>query len=120
MPRPSAAWRRSRLHVHLGWQLQGGQFRRAAVYHDESIRGHSQESRRQREDTSRTHPEFFSIPTVLPQTPGGRKEYNHFAPDFVYQYVKTPGLTIAQLKEAAAAVHAEIVQLGAEGTPQPA
>jgi len=103
------------MDLHLGWQLQGDQFRRAAVYHDESITGRSDESRRQREDVSRAHPEFFSFPSVLPQTASGRKEYNHFAPSFVYQYVKTPGLTIADLKNAAVAVHAEIVQLGVEG-----
>jgi hypothetical protein len=106
----------SGMDLHLGWQLQGDQFRRAAVYHDESIKGRSDESRRLREDVSRAHPEFFSFPAALPQTVGGRKEYNHFAPSFVYKYVKTPGLTIADLKNAAAAVHAEIVQLGAEGS----
>jgi hypothetical protein len=104
------------MDLHLGWQLQGDQFRRAAVYHDESIKGRSDESRRQREDVSRAHPEFFTFPPVLPQSVGGRREYNHFAPSFVYKYVKTPGLTIADLKNAAAAVHAEIVQLGAEGS----
>ncbi|MHB1010274.1 MAG: PDDEXK-like family protein [Propionibacteriaceae bacterium] len=106
------------MDLHLGWQLQGGQFRRAAVYHDESIEGRSDESRRKREDVSREHPEFFAFPSVLPQTMGGRKEYNHFAPDFVYRYVKTPGLTIGQLKESAAAVHREIEQLAAEGAAQ--
>lgn len=86
------------MRVHLGWQLQGSQFRRAAVYNDESISGRSQESRRLREDVSRQHPEFYSFPAPLPQVVGGRKEFNHFAPSFVYQYVRTPSLTIADLK----------------------
>lgn len=103
------------MHLHLGWQLQGSQFRRAAVYHDQSISGRSQESRRLREDVSREHPEFYSFPAPLPQTLGGRKEFNHFAPSFVYKYVKTPSLTISELKAAAAEVHAEIQQLRAEG-----
>ena len=107
------------MHLHLGWQLQGDQFRRAAVYHDESVRGHSQESREQREAISRSHPEFFAIPGVLPLRPGGRKEFNHFAPNFVYRYIKTSGLTIGELKEAAALVHDEIVQLGMAVDAQP-
>lgn len=103
------------MHLHLGWQLQGDQFRRAAVYHDQSISGRSEESRRKREDVSREHPEFYMFPSPLPQTLAGRKEFNHFAPSFVYKYVKAPGLTIAGLKDAAAAVHAEIEQLRLEG-----
>jgi hypothetical protein len=103
------------MHLHLGWQLQGHQFRRAAVYHDQSVSGRSQESRKLREGVSREHPEFYSFPTRLPHAPGGRKEFNHFAPSFVYKYVKTPSLTISELKAAAAEVHAEIEQLRAEG-----
>lgn len=103
------------IHLHLGWQLQGSQFRRAAVYHDQSISGKSQESRRRREDVSRQHPEFYSFPAPLPQVVGGRKEFNHFAPSFVYKYVKTPNLTVAELKAAAAKVHAEIQQMSADG-----
>lgn len=103
------------MHLHLGWQLQGSQFRRAAVDHDQSISGRSQESRRMREDVSREHPEFHSFPAPLPQTLGGRKEFNHFAPSFVYKYVKTSSLTISEMKAAAAEVHAEIERLRAEG-----
>lgn len=103
------------LDVHLGWQLQGDQFRRAAVYHDESIKGRGDESRRLREDVSRDHPDFFTFPAVLPQAAGGRGEYNHFAPSFVYNCVKTPSLTIGELKEAAAVVHEDIVRLRDDG-----
>lgn len=106
------------MHLHLGWQLQGDQFRRAAVYHDESISGRSQESRRLREDVSREHPEFYSFPAPLPQALGGRKEFNHFAPSFVYKYVKATGLTIAELKAAAAEVHAEIERFRVEGAAE--
>jgi hypothetical protein len=102
------------MHLHLGWQLQGGQFRRAAVYHDQSISGRSEQSRRLRENVSRRHPEFYSFPAPLPQTLGGRKEFNHFAPSFVYKYVKTPSITISELKAVAAEVHAEIQQFRTE------
>lgn len=106
------------MHLHLGWQLQGNQFRRAAVYHDQSISGRSQESRRLREDVSREHPEFYTFPASLPQTLGGRKEFNHFAPSFVYKYVKAPAVTIAELKTAAAEVHSEINQFRVEGATE--
>lgn len=106
------------MHLHLGWQLQGDQFRRAAVYHDQSISGRSEESRRLREDVSREHPEFYSFPAQLSQALGGRKEFNHFAPSFVYKYVKTPALTIAELKAVAALVHAEIERFRAEGATE--
>lgn len=99
----------------LGWQLQGDQFRRAAVLWGRGIDGRTPESRQRREEISRARPEFFSFPAGLPQVHHGRKEFNHFAPSFVYKYVKAPGLTIAELNEIAAAVHAQIAQLATEG-----
>ncbi len=108
--------RSSGLHLHLGWQLQGSQLRRAVVHHDQSIAGHSAESRRAREDASREHPEFFTFPHPAPQQRSGRKEFNHFAPNFVYQYVKAESLTIAELTEIARAVHVEIQALADPGS----
>lgn len=99
------------MHVHLGWQLQGNQFRRAVVYHDVSIGGHDADSRQKREDISRKHPEFFRFPDRLPQVADGRKEFGHFAPNFVYRYVKTPRLMIADLREVATSVHDDVTQL---------
>ncbi|MEZ3159452.1 hypothetical protein AB1K54_02775 [Microbacterium sp. BWT-B31] len=95
----------------LGWQLQGDQFRRAAVLWGRGIDGRTPESRQRREEIGRARPEFFTFPAGLPQAHHGRKEFNHFAPSFVYKYVKAPGLTIAELRRAAASVHAEIRQL---------
>ncbi|PKQ25160.1 MAG: hypothetical protein CVT64_11135 [Actinobacteria bacterium HGW-Actinobacteria-4] len=111
------------VHVHLGWQLQGSQFRRGAIYHDESIQGKDAASRSAREEVSRRHPEFFAMPGSLPQGRGGRKEFNHFAPNFVYTYVNAPGLTLRELVQAASEVHAGIERLreaepaGAERPP---
>lgn len=99
------------IDVHLGWQLQGVQFRRAVVYHDPSIRGHSSESRKEREELSRAHPSFFAFPAPLPNTAAGRKDFNHYAPNFVYRYVKTPNLTVGELVDAARRVHEEIEKL---------
>lgn len=101
------------LDLQLGWQLQGRQFRRAAVFHDPAIKGSNQDSRQQRELVSRKHPEFFAFPPGLPQKPSGRKSFNHFAPNFVYNYVKTPNLTIAELTESARVIHEEIQALRA-------
>lgn len=98
------------IHVHLGWQLQGAQFRRAVVYHDPSVTGRSAESRRAREEASRAHPEFFRMPAPVSGT-GGRKEFNHYAPSFVYQYAKAPELTVGELLDAAAEVHGELLSL---------
>jgi len=99
--------------MRLGWQLQGDQFRRAAVLWGRGIDGRTSESRERREEISRAHPEFFRFPAGLPQEHHGRKEFNHFAPSFVYQYVRTPDLTIAQLRQAALAIHAEVRALSA-------
>ena len=103
------------MHMHLGWQLQGNQFRRAVIYHDETIQGRDAASRIERETISREHPEFFSFPSVLPQRYAGRKEFNHYAPNFVYRYVKTPDLTIGELIEAAQTVRAELEELRTSG-----
>lgn len=96
------------IDVHLGWQLQGDQFRRCVAFHDPDVHGRSAESRERREDLSRRHPEFFVFPPGLPQVHAGRSEFNHYAPNFVYQYVRTPGLTIGALIQAATFVHAQL------------
>lgn len=99
------------MHVHLGWQLQGNQFRRVVVYHDDALKGRGSDARAAREERSRAHPEFFTMPRSLPTSSGGRRDFNHFAPSFVYVYSKQPGITVGELKRAAVEVHAEIVAL---------
>jgi len=106
------------MHLHLGWQLQGEQFRRAVVYHDRSITGRTEESRRQRERVSEEHLNFFRFPTGLGQIPSGKKAFNHYAPSFVYRYVKAPSMTIGELLDAASEVHSEIVALRHEGSAE--
>jgi len=95
------------MHMHAGWQLQGQQFRRVIVFHDETIQGRDLHSRNAREDVARSHPELFTFPPALHQR-SGRKEFNHFAPGFVYQWAKAPDLTIAELIASARTVHGEI------------
>ncbi|WP_161925553.1 PD-(D/E)XK nuclease family protein [Gordonia crocea] len=87
--------------VSLGWQLQGNQFRRAVVFRDSGLQGGSAIKRTKREDLSRQFSNLFEFPPGLPQEHAGKKVFNHFAPDFVYQYVKVPGLTVSELGAAA-------------------
>jgi hypothetical protein len=58
---------------------------------------------------SSSHP-----PGVLPRGAAGRGGVQPLRDELVYQYVKTPGLTIADLKNAAAAVHAHVAAWGDE------
>lgn len=106
------------MHLHAGWQLQGRQFRRVVVFHDEAIQGRDAESRTSREDTARKYPGLFSFPELL-SARSGRKEFNHFAPAFVYQWANASGMTIAQLVDAARLVHGEIESLRAESGAAP-
>jgi hypothetical protein len=87
--------------LSVGWQLQGDQFRRAVVFSSDTYTGRTVESRDRREAWSRAHPELFAFAGALAELPQGRREFNHFAPSFVYRYVKVPGMTIGQLKDAA-------------------
>lgn len=105
------AARTDSMRVRLGWQLQGDQFRRAVIYLDSRLTGRTDASRRRREGHSREHPEFFQFPSSLPQVTNGRKEFNHYSPDFVYRYVKVPGLTVGELKHVAIEIHEELNRL---------
>lgn len=99
------------VNLRLGWQLQGDAFRRTAIYQDPPHKGRADIAQRRRVRMSRKHPEFFTFPAQLPQTHAGGNEFNHFAPDSVLKYVKAKDITIAELKTAATAVHAELVAL---------
>ena len=98
------------MHLHVGWQLQGRQFRRVVVFHDELIRGRDPASRTAREDRAREYSGLFTFPEALGER-SGRKEFNHFAPGFVYQWANAPDITISELVAAARSVHAEIEAL---------
>ncbi len=104
------------IHIHLGWQLQGEQFRRAVFFHDKSITGCTQESRRQRELLSEKLLHFFRFPTGLGPVASGRKAFNHYAPSFVYRYVKAASRTIGELLDAASEIHADIIELRNAGS----
>jgi len=97
--------------VLAGWQLQGNQFRRAIVVWGRGMEGRTADLKVRREVFAREHSELFTFPLGLAQKHAGRKEFNHFAPNFVYQYVKAPGLTIGELKAAALTIHREVRNL---------
>jgi hypothetical protein len=102
--------------LKLGWQFQGNQFRRAVVFEDPAVQGHDAASRDVREGLARANPEFFELPEHLGGA-GGRREFNHFAPSFVYRYVKVPGLTIRQLLELARDIHESVRALAGSESP---
>jgi len=103
------------LHVYIGWQLQGVQFRRAVIYVDPHLDSKSDQALQLREQASREHPEFFVFPGELPIRPSTRKrkEFNHYKPSFVYQWVATPGITVAQLLGAAREIQRNVGDLAA-------
>ena len=94
--------------VKLGWQLQGGQFRRSVTFLDESLVGRTAEARDRRVAVAREHPEWFAMPVGDRHGHDGRGEYNHFDPDFLYRYVKVPELSVRQLLEAAREVDEQV------------
>jgi hypothetical protein len=96
--------------VHLGWQLQGEQFRRAVSYWEEAMAARNAVTREGRERLSAQHPELFAFPSSLPQVHEGRSAFNHFAPGFVYQYVKVPNLTVNELLSLAKEIHQDVLR----------
>lgn len=90
-----------RMSARAGWQLQGAQFRRTILFEDLGLQGRDKDSHRRREEVSRRHPELFALPSSIEANRSGRKEFNHFAPDSVYQYAKVPELTMGGLIAAA-------------------
>lgn len=96
------------LAVRLGWQLQGDQLRRAVIFDEPSARGRSDSHKERRIDLARAHPDWFSMPSAIGASKGGRGEFNHYAPDFIYRYVTARSATIAELVDAVEAVRDSI------------
>ncbi|SMH50433.1 hypothetical protein SAMN06295885_3537 [Rathayibacter oskolensis] len=93
-----------------GWQLQGAQFRRAVIFDDPAVRGRGAAFSERRAALARSLPELFVMPTVLELERAGRNEFNHYAPDFVYQYGRVPSLSVRRLLDAAAEIHADLAR----------
>ncbi len=91
-----------------GWQLQGDQFRRAVIFVKPELQGPGPLLREQRSVLARSMPELFVFPSLPAAISAGRNEFNHFAPNFVYQYYKVPRLRIRDLLRAAAEIHNDL------------
>ncbi|PPG61969.1 hypothetical protein C5C69_06555 [Rathayibacter sp. AY1C7] len=98
------------IDLWAGWQLQGPQFRRVVIFTDPALQGGSPAAREQRASLARSLPELFTLPTVLSATPAGRNEFNHYAPNFVYQYGKVPSLRLDALLQATSEIHTDLAR----------
>lgn len=98
------------IDLWAGWQLQGAQFRRAVIFTDPALQGGNPAVREQRASLARTLPGLFTVPTVLSAAPAGRNEFNHYAPNFVYQYGKVPSLRLEALLQAASEIHTDLAR----------
>ncbi len=93
----------------LGWQLQAAQWRRFLMAPD--LAGTGPEAKAARTAYADAHyGDWFTFgpeQTHGPFPQGPQAGYNHYDPDFVYRYVKVPGLTVLELLDMAVAVLSE-------------
>jgi hypothetical protein len=86
----------------IGWQLQGNHFRRFLIAPDE-LAGGSAAQKQARIDYVDAHHrgwfDFAAEQALGPFLPAPSSAYKHFAPAFVYDYVKVPGITVQQVLE---------------------
>lgn len=116
---PLVGWRRrvnvDGVQIEAGWQYQGGQFRLCIVL--PHLESRSKQAGASREKFAESHPELFSFEPLLEilrvaddrVRPDHR--FGHFAPSFVYRYVKAPDLTVMQLVEASQSIARELERL---------
>jgi hypothetical protein len=113
---PLVGWRRhvqvGGVEIQAGWQYQEGQFRLCVVL--PHLEGRSEEDRGAREQFAAAHPELFDFAPLFEvlASPAGqvmpRDRFGHFAPSFVYRYVKAPDQTVEQLVAATHAINAAL------------
>lgn len=113
---PLVGWRRrvrvGEVEIQAGWQYQEGQFRLCVVL--PHLAGRSEADKRAREAFATEHPELFdftALYAVLGPADGHvmpRAGFGHFAPDFVYRYVKAPDQSVQQLISATHAIEARL------------
>ncbi len=78
------------------------------------LEGRTGEDRDAREEFATLHPELFDFAPLYDvlASPDGqvmpRDGFGHFAPSFVYRYVKAPDLTVKQLVAATHAINAAL------------
>jgi hypothetical protein len=86
----------------VGWQLQGSQWRRFLIV-PEALRGKGEVAKAaQIAYADEVHGRWFAFDEeqkVGPFLPAPSNTYKHFAPDFVYDYIKVPAISIGQVLE---------------------
>lgn len=89
----------------LGWQLQGQQWRRFLIAPEE-LQGKAPDLKQARIAYAQSqHLEWFDLSAVsamIACLPAPNADFKHYAPGFVYDYVKVPEATIAELLKLAA------------------
>lgn len=88
--------------TRIGWQLQGQQWRRFLIVPEE-LSGQSPEKKLLQDDYAGSlHDGWFDFTaeqSLGPFQPAPTSTFKHYAPDFVYDYVKVPGATVGQVLE---------------------
>jgi hypothetical protein len=96
----------------IGWQLQGGQWRRFVIVPPKhGGRGDLAREKRSAYVQSQ-HAAWLNFHTeqeIGPFAPAPDAAFKHFAPDFAYNYVRVPELTVATLLELAVGVARDAV-----------
>ena len=116
---PLVGWRRNLqvagVDIEAGWQYQEGQFRLCVVL--PHLEGRSDADRHVREAFAASHPALFDFAPLydILVSPDGeirpRDRFGHFAPSFVYRYVKAPDQSVMQLVQATHAINAALEDL---------
>jgi hypothetical protein len=90
--------------AEIGWQLQGGQWRRFVIVPD-NLKGRSQAKREERIAYADAHHtswfDFSAEQRLGPFQPAPSSDYKHFAPDFLYDYVRVSGISVSMVLELA-------------------
>lgn len=91
----------------IGWQLQGAQWRRFVIT-PEAYWGKTDALKLQRIAYAEAHHRswfsFEAEQALGPFAAAPSAEYKHYAPDFLYDYVRTPGVRVQQVLEMAETV----------------
>lgn len=117
----SAFWKTSDT-VYTGWQYQGRQWRLAMVLTNPTIAGKTAGQREARAAYARQHLDFFNFEPMYkllgcteqdclpPRGRTGPTDFNHYAPQFVYQYRLLPEVTVSQFVDLAVSYSHTIAQ----------
>lgn len=114
--KPLVGWRRhvtvNGIQIEAGWQYQEGQFRRCVVL--PHLAGRSEADKLAREEFAGTYPALFDFSPIYKSLSSStdevypRERYGHFAPTFVYRYVKVSEPSVEQLTAVTRGIDAQM------------